>query len=179
MAITVAPAVPGLDNRQGLHAAAAYSRVHTGGFMYKKLLVPVDGSDLTERAMSQSIALARQLGASIIAFVVEPDMPLPNVGTRPQTYHRQLDEHETRTDTHAHELLSQFGERARAAGVAFSGRHARTDQVDTAIARAAADFECDMIVMATHGRGVFGELLFGSHTKSVLAKSTVPLLVLR
>jgi len=76
-------------------------------------------------------------------------------------------------------VLSQFGEMARAAGVEFSGRHARTDEVDRAIARAALDLECDMIVMATHGRGVFGELLFGSHTKNVLAKSTVPLLVLR
>jgi nucleotide-binding universal stress UspA family protein len=146
--------------------------------MYKKLLVPVDGGELTERAMAQSIALARQLGASITAFVVEPDMPLPNVGTRPVAYHRQLNEHETRTDTHAHELLSQFGERAQAAGVEFSGRHARTDQVDSAIARTASELGCDMIVMATHGRGLFGELLFGSHTKSVLAKSTVPLLVL-
>ena len=41
--------------------------------MYKKLLVPVDGGDLTDRAMAQSIDLARQLGAAIIAFVVEPD----------------------------------------------------------------------------------------------------------
>ena len=147
--------------------------------MYKKLLVPVDGGDLTDRAMTQSIALARQLGASITAFVVEPDMPLPNVGTRPVAYHRQMDVHETRTDTHALDVLSQFGEMARAAGVDFSGRHARTDEVDRAIARAAHDLECDLIVMATHGRGVFGELLFGSHTKSVLAKSTVPLLVLR
>ena len=36
-----------------------------------------------------------------------------------------------------------------------------------------------MIVMVTHGRGAFGELLFGSHTKNVLAKSKMPLLVLR
>ena len=146
--------------------------------MYKKLLVPVDGGELTDRAMAQSIALARQLGASITAFVVEPDMPLPNAGTRPVAYQRQMNEHEARTDTHALELLSQFGERAQAAGVEFSGRHARTDQVDSAIAHAAAELNCDMIVMATHGRGVFGELLFGSHTKSVLAKSPLPLLVL-
>ena len=122
--------------------------------MYKKLLVPVDGGELTDRAMTQSIALARQLGASITAFVVEPDMPLPNVGTRPVAYHRQMDVHETRTDTHALDVLSQFGEMARAAGVDFSGRHARTDEVDRAIARAALELECDMIVMATHGRGV-------------------------
>ena len=37
---------------------------------------------------------------------------------------------------------------------------------------------CDMIVMVTHGRGTFGELLFGSHTKNVLARSKLPLLVL-
>jgi nucleotide-binding universal stress UspA family protein len=146
--------------------------------MYRKLLVPIDGGDLTDRAMAQSIELARQLGASITAFVVEPDMPLPNVGTRPDSYHRQLSEHETSTDTHAHALLSQFGERARAAGVAFGGQHVRTDRVDAAIAKAAAELECDMIVMATHGRGAFGELLFGSHTKSVLAKTAVPVLVL-
>jgi nucleotide-binding universal stress UspA family protein len=146
--------------------------------MYRKLLVPVDGGDLTERAMTESIALARQLGAAIAAFVVEPDMPLPNVGTRPGAYQRQMNEHETRTDGHALDVLSRFGECARAAGVEFSGRHARTDQVDSAIARAAQELECDMIVMATHGRGVFGELLFGSPTKNVLSKSPIPLLVL-
>jgi nucleotide-binding universal stress UspA family protein len=146
--------------------------------MYRKLLVPVDGGELTDRAMVQSIALARQLGASIVAFVVEPDMPLPNAGTRPVAYQRQMSEHETRTDTHALDVLSRFGEQARAAAVDFSGRHARTDAVDRAIAQAASELECDMIVMATHGRGVFGELLFGSHTKNVLSKSPIPLLVL-
>jgi nucleotide-binding universal stress UspA family protein len=146
--------------------------------MYKKLLVPVDGGELTDRAMTQSIDLARQLGAAIVAFVVEPDMPLPNVGTRPGTYQRQMNEHETRTDTHALDVLSRFGEQARAAGVEFSGRHARTDAVDRAIAQTASELECDMIVMATHGRGLFGELLFGSHTKNVLSKSPIPLLVL-
>jgi nucleotide-binding universal stress UspA family protein len=146
--------------------------------MYRNLLVPVDGGALTDRAMAQSIALARQLGASITAFVVEPDMALPNVGTRPAEYQRQLDAHEAHTDSHALGVLSRFGEHATAAGVAFSGHHARTDAVDSAIARAASELDCDMIVMTTHGRGIFGELLFGSHTKNVLAKSTVPLLVL-
>ena len=50
--------------------------------------------------------------------------------------------------------------------------------IDDAIAEAAAESGCDLIVMATHGRGVFGELLFGSHTKAVLARCKVPLLVL-
>ena len=146
--------------------------------MYKKLLVPVDGSELSPHAMEASIALARQLGAAIVGFVAEPDMPLPNVGTQPTVYARQRDVHETRTDTHAHEVLAQFGELASAAGVPFTGRHTRTDQVDAAIVNVAGELDCDMIVMVTHGRGAFGELLFGSHTKNVLSKSKIPLLVL-
>jgi nucleotide-binding universal stress UspA family protein len=146
--------------------------------MYKNLLVPVDGSDLSERAMQASIALARQLGAAITGFVAEPDMPLPNVGTQPTAYARQREAHEVRTDTHAHDVLARFGEMARSAGVGFKGRHARTDRVDVAIVDLAQELDCDMIVMVTHGRGAFGELLFGSHTKNVLGKSKVPLLVL-
>jgi nucleotide-binding universal stress UspA family protein len=147
--------------------------------MYKNLLVPVDGSELSERAMRASIDLARQLGAAITGFVAEPDMPMPNVGTQPTAYARQRDAHEQRSDTHAHEVLARFGAMAVEAGVGFSGRHALTDAVDSAIANLANELGCDMIVMVTHGRGAFGELLFGSHTKGVLAKSKIPLLVLR
>lgn len=147
--------------------------------MYKKLLVPVDGSELSERAMREGLALAKQLGAAVVGFVAEPDMPLPNMGSPPSTYAYQRDQHEKRADTHAHEVLARFDELAREAGVVFTGRHSLTDQIDLAIVGIADEYECDMVVMATHGRGVFGELLFGSHTKSVLAKSKLPLLVLR
>ena len=147
--------------------------------MYKKLLVPVDGGELTDRAMTQSIDLARQLGAAIVAFVVEPDMPLPNVGTRPGTYQRQMNEHETRTDTHALDVLSRFGEQARAAGVEFSGRHARTDAVDRAIAQTASELECDMIVMATHGRGFISHAILGSTAERVVRHAPCPVLIVR
>ena len=146
--------------------------------MYKHLLVPVDGSELSERAMQSSIDLARQLGAAITGFVVEPDMPLPNIGTQPAVYARQREVHERRSDGHALEVLTRFGAMAREAGVEFKGRHAITDGIDTAIVNLAREIDCDMIVMVTHGRGAFGELLFGSHTKNVLAKSRIPLLVL-
>jgi len=51
------------------------------------------------------------------------------------------------------------------------------DQIDAFVA-AAESRGCDMIVMVTHGRGAFGEFLFGSQTKAVLAGSKLPLLVL-
>jgi len=113
-----------------------------------------------------------------IAAIIEPDMPLPNAGTQPIAYARARDVHDQRTDLHALDVLARFGELASEAGVAFTGRHVCTDRVDAAIVDVARDLECDMIVMTTHGRGAFGDLLFGSHTKNVLAKSKLPLLVL-
>ena len=146
--------------------------------MYRNLFVPVDGSTLSLRAMEASIALAKQLGAAITGFVVEPDAPLPTVGTQLPAYEKATEKHIVRTDTHARNILSRFEVMAAEAGVAFSGLHARTDGVDRAIIEQAETSGCDMIVMLTHGRGTFGELLFGSHTKNVLAKSKLPLLVL-
>ena len=49
--------------------------------MYRNLFVPVDGSPLSLRAMAASIALAKQLGAAITGFVVEPDAPMPMEGS--------------------------------------------------------------------------------------------------
>jgi nucleotide-binding universal stress UspA family protein len=144
----------------------------------KTLLVPLDGTDLSERAMTQSIALAQQLGAAIVGFIAEPDMPLPNMATNPMHYQREAAAHVVATDTHAHALLSVFGERAQAAGVTFSARHLITDSIDSAIAGVADELDSPMIVMVTHGRGAFAGLLFGSHTKRVMERTRVPLLVL-
>ncbi|MFN3595547.1 MAG: universal stress protein, partial [Thiobacillaceae bacterium] len=82
------------------------------------------------------------------------------------------------TEAHAKQVLARFEERARAAGVAFEGHYEQAPLVDQAIVDAAQARGCDLIVMVTHGRGAFGEFLFGSHTKAVLARSTLPLLVL-
>jgi len=146
--------------------------------MYHHLLVPIDGSELSERAADASLELARKVGARITGFVVEPHPPLPSMGANPAAYARDADDHLARTEAHAHEVLGQFAARAAAAGVPFDGHFRRTDGVDEAILEAAAEYDCDMIVMVTHGRGVFGELLFGSHTKNLLARTRLPLLVL-
>ena len=146
--------------------------------MIRNLFVPIDGSPLSERAIQQSIDLARQLGASITGFIVEPGVPLPSAGTVMHAYERQVDEHMERTETHARETLDAFRRRAQAAGVPFEGAHAATAAVDEAIVTHAATMGCDMIVMVTHGRGAFGELLFGSHSKRVLSRTRLPVLVL-
>jgi nucleotide-binding universal stress UspA family protein len=146
--------------------------------MYKRILVPVDGSELSDRAIHASVDLARQLGASITGFVAEPLLPAPS-GPRPHL--RLVDdaqEHDALTSAHAHDVLQRFEACAREAGVDFDGYYDQVPRIDRAIVEAAESRGCDMILMVTHGRGAFGEFLFGSQTKAVLAGSKLPLLVL-
>jgi nucleotide-binding universal stress UspA family protein len=146
--------------------------------MYKHLFVPVDGSELSHRAMDGSIELAKQLGARITGFVVEPDIGLSLVTRDATAYAERVRHHEEANQHHAKALLRQFEERAAAAGVEFAGSFVETGAVDDAIADEAEKAGCDMIVMVTHGRGTLGEFLFGSHTKHVISRSKLPVLVL-
>lgn len=146
--------------------------------MYKKLLVPVNGGDLSEQAMQCSIDLARQLGATITAFVAESTPPLPQIGCTARQVQLESALHDAQTARHAKAVLKRFEERARDAGVGFAGHHVQALRIEDAIVDAANKHGCDMIVMATHGRGALGELLFGAHTKGVMVRTKLPLLVL-
>lgn len=148
--------------------------------MYHKLLVPVDHGELSDRAMRAGLDLARQLGkVSVIGFVVEPLSPGPQVGTTLAEYARANEEHVARTDAAARAVLTRFEGLAAEAGVEFHGLHAQSNSIDQAIVETARAEGVDMIVMVTHGRGIFGELLFGSHSKAVLAQTDLPVLILR
>lgn len=146
--------------------------------MFTHLLVPVDGTELSDRAVAKSLELAVKLGARVTGFVAEPMPPLPTMSANVVSYQRDTEAHQARTEAHARNVLAAFAARAAEQGVPFDGRFQRSDSVDEAIAKAAEEFGCDLIVMVTHGRGAFGELLFGSHTKNVLSRSKMPMLVL-
>jgi nucleotide-binding universal stress UspA family protein len=146
--------------------------------MYKHLFVPVDGSELSIRAMDGSIALAQQLGARITGFVVEPELGFSAASPDPVLYAGHIRDHERRNEEHAKALLQRFEQRATAAGVAFTGAYVASGAVDNAISNEAEKAGCDMIVMVTHGRGPVGEFVFGSHTKRLISHSKLPVLVL-
>ena len=147
--------------------------------MYKHLFVPVDGSELSHRAMDGSIALALQLGARITGFVVEPDLPLSTATRHGDEFLDRIKGHESKNEAHAAALLGQFEKRALAAGVAFTAHHVTAYLVDQAIVDEAEKTGCDMIVIVTHGRTRLGKFVFGSHTKNVILESKLPVLVLR
>lgn len=147
--------------------------------MFQHILVPIDGSELCDRATASSLELASKLGARVTAFVAEPMPPLPHMGSNASVYSREADEHMARTEAHAREVLARFAVKASEKGVSFDGKFVRSESIDQAIVNAAEEFGCDLIAMVTHGRGTFGELMFGSHTKNVMSRSKLPLLVLR
>lgn len=146
--------------------------------MYTHILLPVDGTELSAKAVDAGLELAKKLGAKVTAFVAEPMPPLPHMGTNPALYARESEAHLQRTEQHARELLGAIKARAAEQGISCDAKFQRTDAVDDAIVQAAQEFGCDLILMATHGRGALGEMLFGSHTKTVLAKSKLPILIL-
>lgn len=146
--------------------------------MYTKLLVPIDGTEFCQRAVGVSIELAKRWGASIIAFVAEPELPMPAVGRPAAVVAMENELHDSRTESHAHRTLTAFEAQARNAGVAFIGCFVRSDRIDDAIAGAARQHGCDLIVMATHARGGVARWLFGSHTQRVIARCPLPVLVL-
>jgi len=140
--------------------------------MIERLLVPIDGGSLGERAFVASIGLARQLGAAIVGFIVEPFAPAPPPGAPSRGSDAAL-------QAHAERVLARFERLAVEAGVPFEGVATQSGEVGQAILDAAHEHRCDLIVMATHGRSVIGELLRGSHTRDVMTRTDLPVLVLR
>lgn len=145
--------------------------------MYQRILVPVDGSALSDRAIAASIGLARQLGAAITGFVAEQPRG-PRKPAQGATRLRRVEDEDTLTPEDAQGVLERFAAAAHAAGVPFEGHHARVAHADEALRAEAEARGCDLLVMVSEGRGPFGEFLYGSQAKAVLSGCRLPLLVL-
>jgi nucleotide-binding universal stress UspA family protein len=147
--------------------------------MFKRILVPTDGSKLSQKAVSKAIELARFSHAAIVALHVRPRFS----DSRQGIYDRYEDHVETDYDRQVKSesdlLFAQINERAQAAGVAVDSALVSSNDVWRAIIAAAKRKKCDLICMASHGRGGLSAVVLGSETAKVLTHSTIPVLVLR
>lgn len=145
--------------------------------MYKNILIPTDGSELSDKAMRHGIALAKTLGAKITAVTVTqpfhwfsidsemvPDMPV---------------EYEKHARQRAGKILDAISKAARAANVDCNTMHIEQEHPYDAIIETASSQRCDLIVMASHGRRGVSALVLGSETVKVLAHTMIPVLVYR
>ena len=147
--------------------------------MYKHILVPTDGSDLSLRAITHAVALAQAIGARLTGLFVAPaPTPLVFEGLLPVDY-LQPEEHAALSARAAARYLEAIDKRAAAAGVPYTGVTVTDEFAADAILQQAAKRKCDLIVMASHGRRGLRGLLLGSETQKVLAGAKVPVLVCR
>jgi nucleotide-binding universal stress UspA family protein len=145
--------------------------------MYKHLLIPTDGSDLSAAAIRIGIRFAKSIGAKVTGLCVIP-------GQDPVFYQKRipaeaLKESGLRLRKIADDHLAVVANEAMEAGVAWNVVCESSDFPYQAIIGAAEKNECDLIMMASHGRSGVKALLLGSETQKVLAHSKIPVLVYR
>jgi nucleotide-binding universal stress UspA family protein len=144
--------------------------------MFKHILIPTDGSELSAKAIHHGVDLAKVLGAKVTAFIVIEPM---TTGGRVVMSDGFRESYEKETNQRAHDALGVAMKAALAAGVPVSTAQAFDFHPDESINRVAQDKGCDLIVMASHGwKGVKGVVL-GSQTTKVLSHSKIPVLVVR
>ena len=144
--------------------------------MYRKILVPTDGSRLAEYAAHTAVQCAKAWGSELVALSVAQLYPLVAAGEamvmEPEGSVNQLVQ-----DAERH--VQQVMKRAQEAGVPCTGTTAVSAEPWEQIIRSAQEHGCDLIFMGSHGRRGISRLLAGSQTQLVLSHAQVPVLVLR
>ena len=147
--------------------------------MYKHILVPTDGSELSDKAINAAIDFARETGARVTGFTAVPEYQVPGEAELMSRRAVSPDQHERNSQRLAQEVLGRIAERARFTGVEFDTAYVQSDRPHEAIIEAARKHGCDLIFMASHGRRGISKLIHGSETQGVLTHSSIPTLVFR
>jgi nucleotide-binding universal stress UspA family protein len=146
---------------------------------YRHILVPTDGSEISERAVEQAVSLAAALGARLRVLHVQVSFPISLVGVGELVEPSTVDALMAATQQRAETILGEAMARAAAAGVEAEQSLLVNPQPHQAILEEARTHGCDLIVMASHGRRGLEGLLIGSETQRVLTQSSCPMLVVR
>jgi nucleotide-binding universal stress UspA family protein len=149
--------------------------------MYRHILIPTDGSELAEHAVTNGLALAKSVGAKVTVIIVEDPFDWLSVpGTRASQRHLDaLAKHNEQVKKYAANVLSRAADAAKQAGVPCDTMQAENARPYQAIIAATSDRGCDLIVMASHGRGGLSAVVLGSVTNKVLTHTKTPVLVYR
>ena len=147
--------------------------------MFKHILVPTDGSQLSTDTVKRAISFARDAGARISFFFAKPDYPIAFYGEGALIDPTTPEKFAELAEQQAAQYLGEVQAMCTAAGVECSTTSATSDIPYEAIIEAAEKSGCDLIFMASHGRRGISGFLLGSETNKVLTHSKVPVLVYR
>jgi nucleotide-binding universal stress UspA family protein len=144
--------------------------------MYKRILFPTDGSEITMKALQSAIGLAKLTGAEIYALSVKEPFPYSAISEMQPVPPQEFYDAQERI---AAARVQAVADSARAAGVTVNAYTVEAVHAWEAILDHAKKQGCDVIVMASHGRRGVAALLLGSETSRVLLHTTLPVLVVR
>jgi nucleotide-binding universal stress UspA family protein len=147
--------------------------------MFRRILVSTDGSPRSNRAIRSAAALARICGASLTIFHAIPAYRMPYYAEGMSFAWPSETQYLKGTDREAAKLLARARALAAKQGVAATTAQVRSTDTSQAIVTAAGKARADLIVMASHGRKGVEKLLLGSETQRVLARTRIPVLVVR
>ncbi len=143
--------------------------------MFKRILLPTDGSELSLRAVDIGLGLAATCGAKVLAYhAMEPFGAQPyftDMMSFPEDVYVNL------VNERAVYYLEQVRERAKAAHVVCDGLYEFEHRPYEGIVRIAHERKCDLIVLGSHGRSGLDKLLIGSQTNKLLLATNIPVLV--
>lgn len=145
--------------------------------MVKHILLPTDGSRHSEQAVFYGVELARSFGAKVTGIYAAPEFHV--LSYRAAELQESREQFAADVQTHAEQYLAFVSRVAQEAKVACDVLVERNDHPHDAICRAARRLQCDLVVMASHGRRGLAGLLLGSETQRVLSHTEVPVLVWR
>lgn len=145
--------------------------------MYKHILIPTDGSKLAETAVQNGIAFAKEIGAKITVVTVTE--PFHVIAIKPEMLEDTAVSHKQRAMEHAMAILAAVADAAKAVGVECDTVHVEKEHPYEAIIDTVQSRQCDLIMMASHGRRGVSAIVLGSETLKVLTHSKTPVLVYR
>ena len=147
--------------------------------MFKNILIPTDGSPASRRAIAAGVQMAKVMGAKVTGLFAAPAATpvvyrhfLPVGYSTPQAHAKLI-------ASTAAQYLAVIEAAAKKSGVKCEVVTVTNDFPADAILSVAKKKECDLIVMATHGRKGIAGALIGSETQKVLIRSTIPVLACR
>ena len=144
--------------------------------MYKRILVPTDGSDITDKAVHTTIALAKSLNAAVYTISVKEPFPYSAISEMQPTPPQEFFDAQERI---AAARVKAVADACAAAGLSCKGHTVEALHPWEAIIDHSKRMDCDLLVMASHGRRGMVALLLGSETQKVLTHSTIPVLNVR
>ena len=144
--------------------------------MYKRILVPTDGSEITAKAVQTAVALAKQAGGSLVTVSVKEPFPYSAISEMQPVPPQEFFDAQERIAT---ERVNAVRDACKAAGQTCDAHTVEAVHPWEAIIEHAKTNACDLIVMSSHGRRGVTALLLGSETQKVLTHTSIPVLVVR